>query len=99
MVQNPKGKLIAGSFARVNLQMNTNSKTIIIPPHALVPVLGGQSVVLARGGKAFFQKVEIGVRTATEVEIISGIQPNDTLLVSGLIQVRQGMPISVNLSK
>lgn len=98
MVQNPNGKLLAGSFARVNLQMNTNSKTIIIPPHALVPVLGGQSVVLARSGKAFFQKVEIGVRTATEVEIITGIQPNDTLLVSGLIQVRQGMPITVNVS-
>ncbi len=98
-VQNPSGKLLAGSFARVNLKFNTHSKTIIIPPHALVPVLGGQSVVLAKGGKAVFQPVEIGLRTATEVEVVSGIQPNDTLLVSGLIQVRNGMPISVMVTK
>lgn len=94
---NPKGDLLPGSFARVSFSINGNIKTLLIPPHALVPVLGGQNVVLARNGKAAFVPVETGVRTATSVEIVSGIQPGDTLLISGLLQVRESMPVKANV--
>lgn len=94
---NPKGELIPGSFARVSFTLNGNPETLLIPPHALVPVLGGQNVVLARKGRATFVPVETGIRTATSVEIVSGIQQGDTLLLSGLLQVREGTPVSVNI--
>jgi membrane fusion protein (multidrug efflux system) len=94
---NPRGEMIPGSFARVSFTLNGNPETLLIPPHALVPVLGGQNVVLARSGRATFVPVETGIRTATAVEIVSGIQPGDTLLLSGLLQVREGTPISINI--
>jgi len=93
---NAKGDLIPGSFARVSFTLNGNVEALLIPPHALVPVLGGQNVVLAKYGRATFAPVETGVRTATAVEIVSGIQPGDTLLLSGLLQVREGMPVLVS---
>lgn len=91
---NPKGELIPGAFARVSFTINGSPETLLVPPHALVPVLGGQNVVLTRNGKATFVPVETGVRTATAVEIVSGIQPGDTLLTSGLLQVREGSFVS-----
>jgi membrane fusion protein (multidrug efflux system) len=94
---NPKRDLLPGSFARVSFNINGNIKTILIPPHALVPVLGGQNVVLSKNGKAAFVSVETGVRTATAVEIVSGINVGDTLLVSGLLQVREGTPVKTNV--
>lgn len=94
---NPKGELIPGSFARVSFKINGNINTILIPPHALVPVLGGQNVILVRDSKATFVPVEIGSRTSTAVEIVSGVQPGDTLMVSGLLQVREGMTVSTNI--
>ncbi|HPF93528.1 MAG TPA: efflux RND transporter periplasmic adaptor subunit [Tenuifilaceae bacterium] len=94
---NPKGELLPGSFARVSFTINGSPKAMLIPPHALVPVLGGQNVVLSRNGKATFVPVETGVRTATSVEIVSGISPSDTLLLTGLLQVREGSPVSTTI--
>ena len=91
---NPKGELIPGAFARVSFTINGSPETLLVPPHALVPVLGGQNVILTRNGKATFVPVETGVRTATAVEIVSGIQTGDTLLTSGLLQVREGTFVS-----
>lgn len=94
---NPEGELLPGSFARVSFILNGNPETILIPPQALVPVLGGQNVIVARNGKATFVPVETGIRTATSVEVISGIEPGDTLLLSGLLQVREGTPVKTTL--
>ncbi|PKL81446.1 MAG: efflux RND transporter periplasmic adaptor subunit [Ignavibacteriae bacterium HGW-Ignavibacteriae-3] len=94
---NPKGELIPGSFARVAFKIDGNLETILIPPHALVPVLGGQNVVVVRSSKAVYSPVEIGARTATAVEVVSGIQPGDTVLLSGLLQVREGMTVSTTI--
>lgn len=91
---NPKGELIPGAFARVSFILNGNPETILIPPHAIVPVLGGNNVVLSRNGLATYVPIETGIRTATAVEILTGIQPGDTLLLSGLLQVREGMPVT-----
>ncbi|MDD2196666.1 MAG: efflux RND transporter periplasmic adaptor subunit [Bacteroidales bacterium] len=97
LCSNLKGDLIPGSFARVSFTINGSPKTLLISPNALVPVLGGQNVVLARNGKATFVPVETGVRTSTAVEIVSGISPGDTLLLSGLLQVREGTPVSASI--
>ncbi len=97
MCSNPQGELLPGSFARVSFILSGNPKTILIPPQTLVPVLGGQNVILARNGKATFVPVETGIRTATSVEIISGIEPGDTLLLSGLLQVREGTTINTTI--
>ena len=94
---NVKGELIPGSFARVTFSISGNLQTILVPPHALIPVLGGQNVVLARNGKATFVAVETGVRTSTAVEIVSGLNVGDTLLFSGLLQVREGSLLKLNM--
>ncbi len=97
LCSNAKGDIIPGSFARVSFNLSDNPKTLLISPNALVPVLGGQNVVLARNGKATFVTVETGLRTATAVEIVSGISPGDTILLSGLLQVREGTPVSTRI--
>ncbi|MDD2548902.1 MAG: efflux RND transporter periplasmic adaptor subunit [Bacteroidales bacterium] len=97
LCSNLKGELIPGSFARVSFTINGSPETLLVSPNALVPVLGGQNVVLARNGKATFVPVEIGIRTSTAVEIVSGINPGDTLLLSGLLQVREGTPVLTNI--
>lgn len=38
-------------------------------------------------------------RSEKFVEVISGIQPGDTVLTGGLMQLRDGMAVSVNVAK
>jgi membrane fusion protein (multidrug efflux system) len=44
--------------------------------------------VLVKNGKAVFQDVETGIRTSNTVEITSGVQLGDTIVVSGVLYVR-----------
>jgi membrane fusion protein (multidrug efflux system) len=38
--------------------------------------------------------IEIGTRTDTQVQVISGLNEGDLVLTTGVMQVRQGMPVT-----
>lgn len=88
---NPAGKLKKGAFANVNFLIDRIEKAVMVPTQALIPEIRGQKVIVLKGGKATFQMVETGVRTANRVQIISGINEGDTIVTSGLLQLREGM--------
>jgi membrane fusion protein (multidrug efflux system) len=39
--------------------------------------------------------IETGIRTNTNLEVLSGLQPNDTVLTTGILQLRAGMPVQI----
>ncbi|MCP9612048.1 efflux RND transporter periplasmic adaptor subunit [Coprobacter tertius] len=89
--------LSPGMFARINLITGRTNKAILIPTQSVVPDMDGKSVWVLRNGKAYSQKVETGQRTEDRIEVISGVMMGDTILISGLMQVREGS--SLKLSK
>ena len=44
-------------------------------------------------GNAEQRIIEIGTRTDTQVQVISGLKEGDLVLTTGVMQVRQGMPV------
>ncbi len=90
--------LLPGQFARIELVFNSFDNAIMIPTEAVIPELGGHKVYLMKGGKAETQKVEIGLRTEREVEVTGGLNPQDTLITSGVLQLRPGADVSVTLT-
>ena len=89
---NPEGVLIPGAFANVELVFK-EKESLTIPSFALIPELKGQRVFLHKNGKAESQSVEIGSRSDERVEITQGLQPGDTLITSGILQLRPGMAV------
>ncbi len=89
---NPDGALIPGAFANVEIVFKEKEK-LTIPSFALIPELKGQKVFLYKNGKAESQKVEIGTRTDEIVEVTHGVQAGDTLITSGILQLRPGMAV------
>lgn len=93
---NPGGRLMPGSFAEVSLRLTRSEKALTIPSEAVVPQAGGKaSVFVARDGKAEQRQVDIGLRTARSVEVLSGLQPGDTVISSGLQMLKPGGEIRV----
>jgi membrane fusion protein (multidrug efflux system) len=90
---NRDGKLLPGSLASVELSFRAKP-LIMIPSYALIPELRGQRVFLFRGGRAESQRVQIGERTADRIEVTDGLLPGDTLITSGILQLRPGMPVT-----
>lgn len=91
---NADGKLVPGAFARVRVDLGTIPDALTIPSEGLIPDISGQVVMLMRGGKAVTARVEVGQRTEEQVQLISGVQAGDTVITSGLLAVREGMPVS-----
>jgi len=95
LYSNPKGKILPGSFADVELVLDKIENALMVPTQAVVPELKGQKVYLYKSGKVVSQKIETGIRTDIKVQATAGLQPNDTLITSGILQVRDGIPVKI----
>ncbi|MBK8581480.1 MAG: efflux RND transporter periplasmic adaptor subunit [Flavobacteriales bacterium] len=90
---NTNGKLRPGAFAHITVQLSKVPTALMIPTEALIPDIQGQKVLVIKNGKAVSARVETGIRTNTEVELTSGVQPGDTVITTGLLQLREGMAV------
>ena len=89
-------KIMPGQFADVELVLHRIEDAVKIPTEALIPELGGQKVFINRNGKATPVKVETGIRTTDMVQITEGLKAGDTLVTSGILQMREGMPLNIS---
>ena len=92
---NPGNKIFPGSFAGIEVSINKSENGILIPTEALIPELKGQKVFLYRSGKAMPQKVETGTRTELNIEISEGLSAGDTVITSGIMQLKPGTDVSI----
>lgn len=89
--------LLPGAFAKVVLVLDKLDSALVVPTGSVVPELTGQKVYVFTNGKAKSRAVLTGIRTDSAIQIIDGIVPNDTLIVSGLMQIKDNMPVKVKL--
>ncbi|HEV7348745.1 efflux RND transporter periplasmic adaptor subunit [Telluribacter sp.] len=92
---NSDGNLLPGAFARIELVIGSKGKAITIPTEALIPEQDGHRVFLVKDGKATPQSVQLGVRGERNVEITSGLSSGDTLVITGILQVKPNGPVEV----
>ena len=90
---NTNGELLPGRYADITLKQNEIKDAIAIPSEAIVPEMGKNKVFVYRSGVAQPVDVEIGIRTEAEVQIVRGLVAGDTILTSGTLQLRTGMPV------
>ena len=67
----------------------------MIPTISLVPELQGQKVFLLKDGVVQPQSVVTGLRNESKIQITEGVEIGDTVLTTGLLQVRPQMQVSV----
>jgi membrane fusion protein, multidrug efflux system len=84
-----------GSFVKVHVSSGLNKTAILIPTNALIPDDKNNQVVLVKQGKASFVNVRTGIRLSNNVEITAGIQPGDTVVVTGVLFARPKSPLQV----
>ena len=97
LCENRSLTLYPGSFANIEIPLKKINNAILIPTNALIPVFKGQKVYVLKAGKAENVMVETGMRNDSAIQVVSGIQEGDTVLVSGLMQMRPGMQVNVNI--
>lgn len=94
---NNQGLLKPGQFAKVTLVTGRNEEAILVPTDAVIPVLEGKQIFVARKGRAIAIKVATGNRLANEIEILEGLQAGDTIITTGLLSLSDGAMIEVDV--
>jgi membrane fusion protein, multidrug efflux system len=91
--QNPGGILTPGSFAKVNIILEKIPDALVLPSDAFIPDIKGEKVFLCKNGRAVMVYVTTGIHTENEIEVVKGINPMDTVITSGLLQLRDQMNV------
>ena len=102
---NPQGKLRPGMFVQVEIAVGASRPVIALPASAINYAPYGDSVFVIsdlkdpqgkayRGVKQQFVKIE-GSR-GDQVAVISGLNPGDEVVTSGVFKLRNGAAVQVN---
>ena len=88
--------LIPGNFAKVKLNFEPDPNALLVPSQAIIPQARGKQVVIARNGTANFVDVTTGIRDSSMVEVTSGLNKGDTVVITGLLSVKPDTKIIVS---
>lgn len=90
-------KLKSGMYAQLQVKEATDTPSLVIPETAITYTAYGNTVFIAKSvNKQLIAQrisVEVGERQNGLVEILSGVQDGDQVVVSGQLKLSDGMPI------
>jgi membrane fusion protein (multidrug efflux system) len=95
LCDNRSEKVTPGAYVHIELRLKQIPDALMVPSQAVIPVLKGQTVLVRKNGVVVSVPVKTGIRTATSVQITGGLSPGDTVLTTGIMQARPGMPVTV----
>lgn len=92
---NSDGKMKPGQSASIRIKLDQIDNAIVIPSISTIKEMGRDIVYIYDKGKAKEVEIVTGMRTASSVEVIKGLNEGDTLLTTGMMQLRSGMPAQI----
>lgn len=96
---NEDGQFMPGEFASVQIELNKQPGSFAVPNQAMTATTEGSTVFLCKNKKIEIRNVQIGIRTDSLLQITEGLQMGDTIAITGLLQLKEGMTVNVNIEK
>jgi RND family efflux transporter MFP subunit len=98
-VPNPQFQLVPGMYASVKIPLHESAKVLIVPIQAFQTGSEGKGIVLVvgPGNRIERREVNAGLQSATDVEITSGVQENESVIFGSMGQYRPGEIVAPNL--
>src|ERR1700688_425131 len=94
-VDNPSGTLLTGSYAEVHLAVPTQASTFLLPVNALLFRSEGLRVGIVKDGKVVLTAVTPGHDFGNEIEIVSGLKPDDQVIINPPDSIVSGQQIQI----
>jgi membrane fusion protein (multidrug efflux system) len=83
-----------GMFIEARLATATREGAIVVPEDAVQPLRTANVIWVVADGKASRRVVRLGVRAQGVVEIVSGVQAGEQVVVGGLERMAEGMAVA-----
>ena len=94
-VDNPAGTLLTGSYAEVHLEVPTQASNLLLPVNTLIFRSEGLRVGIVKDGKVALSVVTLGHDFGNEIEIVTGLKPNDQVIVNPPDSIVSGQEVQI----
>ena len=95
-VPNKDGKLLPGSFGEVHFATGNSVPTMTIPTNAMLfRAEGAQAAVVGADGKVQLRSIVIGRDYGATIEVLSGIEPTDQIIVNPSDSLESGEQVKI----
>jgi RND family efflux transporter MFP subunit len=99
-VPNATSQLLPGSYAQVHFALQVKATPMSVPVNALLfRGEGTRAAVVGSDGKVHLKPVTIGRDYGTEVEILSGLDPTDSIVLNPSDSLEEGQQVNVAAGK
>ena len=92
-------KINPGAFAKVFIDAGKQRSSVRVPANCIIPDDRNNQVILVKNGLATFVNIKTGVREANRVEVLNGINPGDSVIVTGVLFARPKSKVKVRSAK
>lgn len=94
-VKGENGELAPGLFVNVQIVTDTREEALLIPKTAVVYEGGERYVYAVADGKAQKRRLEVGFENVNTVEVLSGFEPGEPVIVLGQNALKDGTTVRV----
>lgn len=97
-VPNPDSRLIPGMFANLDLNLTIREEALVIPEAAISQILTENEAVVFvvdNESNAQMRTVKVGLRLPGRIEILSGLEASDQVIVEGLQKIGPGSKVTL----
>jgi membrane fusion protein (multidrug efflux system) len=88
-------KISPGMFGTAAFQFAQEGKVLQISRKAIAGSLKDPGVYTIKDGRAVYKPIKINPLNEGSIEVIEGLTASDEVIVSGLINVKEGTPVKV----
>ncbi len=85
-----------GMFVSIEISKQEIKDALAVPSEAIIPEMGKNMIYLYKGGVAQPVEIQTGLRTESHVQALEGVSEGDTLITTGVMQLRTGMKVSID---
>jgi RND family efflux transporter MFP subunit len=94
-VDNPTGTLLSGSYAEVHLKVLSKASTLLLPVNALLFRSEGLRAGVVKDGKVVLTAVTPGHDFGNQIEVVSGLTPDDQVIVNPPDSIVSGQQVQI----
>jgi RND family efflux transporter MFP subunit len=94
-VDNSSGELLPGSYVQVHLTLPASASALTVPANTLLFRAEGLRVGVVRDGKTKLMPITVGRDFGTKVEVLSGVQADDSIILDPSDSLIDGLSVRV----
>ncbi len=95
LISNPDLKLRHGMFVKADIIVNQKDSVIVIPKDIILSGTMGKTVFTVNESSARERRITLGIESVDSVEVVSGLEVNNQLIISGYETLRNGSKINI----